>query len=79
VFPLVTLVFGVGYTLVYAAVANGGALAKKPWDAFRQSAYQTTGGANTPGAHGAGGWLGTVEHIFKIGLGLLDPLAPLLP
>lgn len=28
-----------GYTLVYAAVANGGKLAKRPWDALREDAY----------------------------------------
>lgn len=41
-----------GYTLVYAAVANGGKLAARPWDALREDAYTgsspTTAGASSP-------------------------------
>ena len=43
-----TLAF-VGYTLVYAAVANGGALAAKPWEALRTDAYQVETKASAGG------------------------------
>lgn len=38
-----------GYTLVYAAVANGGKLASRPWDALREDAY--TGGSPHAASH----------------------------
>jgi hypothetical protein len=43
VFALVAALGFLGYTLVYAAVANGGKLASRPWDALREDAY--TGGS----------------------------------
>jgi hypothetical protein len=42
VIAIVTALMFVGYTLLYAAVANGGRLAQRPWDALRASAYDDT-------------------------------------
>jgi hypothetical protein len=35
----------VGYTLVYAAIANGGALARNPWLALTHDAYAQAAGS----------------------------------
>jgi hypothetical protein len=39
VFPLTLGILFVGYVLVYAATANKGRLAARPWDALREDAY----------------------------------------
>lgn len=58
-FALVTAVIGTGYTLAYAAVANGGRLAEQPWRAFVEDAYTGT----SPASSSWGGFLGTITHV----------------
>jgi hypothetical protein len=50
VLGLISAVLLAGYTLVYAAVADGGRFAATPWEAFRSDAYQGASG----GAAGVG-------------------------
>jgi hypothetical protein len=78
VISLVTAVLFVGYTLVYAAVANGGKLALRPWDALRVDAY--SGDSASPAAAGSssgsgGGTFGKIAGIAGdiIGLGGFIP------
>lgn len=77
---LVAAVIGVGYTLVYAAVANGGRLAEEPWRAFVEDAYS----GESPSASW-GGFIGTLVggaksflHFLTHPFGLSIPL-PFLP
>lgn len=59
---LATAVLFVGYTLVYAAVANAGRFAERPWDALRASAY--TDDPNAGGGDDKSTW-DRVSGIFK--------------
>lgn len=66
---LVVFVLYVGYLLVYAAVAAGGALADRPWEAVRVDAYSVkrSGGGGRGGGI-LGGWIGRIwGWIPKIG------------
>jgi hypothetical protein len=60
---LVAAVIGLGYTLVYAAVANGGRFAEQPWRAFVEDAY--SGDSPTPSASFFG-------SAFKFGKSILS-------
>jgi len=60
VVALTIAVMGVGYTLVYAAVANGGRFAEQPWRAFFEDAY---GGASPAASYA--GFLGETLHVGK--------------
>lgn len=66
-----------GYTLVYAAVANGGKFAATPWEALRADAYTggPPGAAGSPSAGGTtshgGGAAGAIEGALKTVIGLL--------
>jgi hypothetical protein len=55
VIALVTAVLFVGYTLLYAAVANGGKLAMRPWDALRVDAYSGDTGSPAASSTPSGG------------------------
>lgn len=64
-----------GYTLVYAAVANGGRFAATPWEGFRSSAYDQQGsGSSSSGSHG--GIVGAITGVLKH-LPLPFPFGPL--
>jgi hypothetical protein len=72
---LVAAIILAGYTLLYAAVANGGKLAAQPWQAFRINAYDIgngPNGASTPGpasvATPTGGILSTLWKRLLTGL-----------
>ena len=68
-----------GYSLVYAAVANGGRFAATPWDGFRSSAYDGHGSSSSAQSGSHGGIVGTIIGI-GIGIGkrilLLPPFLP---
>lgn len=68
---LITAALFVGYTLVYAAVANGGKFAESPWRALREDAYTGAPLAAAAGDHGViakGG--SSTWHGFKTALGI---------
>ena len=72
---LIGFVLLAGYTLVYAAVADGGKLYARPWDAFRVDAYQVDAAGSTTGAGSHHGILATIAGklvkilIFPAGMG----------
>jgi len=54
-----------GYTLVYAAVANGGAFASNPWNGLIASAYEAPSPGSSTGGGGTsltGGLPSAIEH-----------------
>jgi hypothetical protein len=53
VLGLVSVFLFAGYTLVYAAVANGGKFAAQPWESLRRDAYSGGGGSSSQGAASA--------------------------
>lgn len=67
----------VGYTLVYAAVANSGKFAAAPWEALRTDAYTggKPGAAGSPSAGGTASHGGGIEGALKsiLGLGIFLP------
>lgn len=65
---LVSALFFGGYLLIYAAVANGGVLAAKPWqalwvDAYDENAVQKAAGGSSGGG-GVGGFLRRNWRLF---------------
>lgn len=58
-----------GYTLIYAAIANGGSLARNPWQALTQDAYAVgaNGQASTSTPSTWDQILGFGEHLAEIG------------
>jgi hypothetical protein len=64
VLGLISAVLFAGYTLVYAAVADGGRFATTPWEALRRDAYAGAGnGAASQG--GAGNHPSTIDSIIN--------------
>ena len=66
---LVAFLF-VGYTLVYAAVADGGSSARTPWETLRGG---VSGSEAAGGQEGGGSSLG---RIVKAGLRIVAPGVP---
>ena len=77
---LVTAVLFAGYTLVYAAVANGGTLAEHPWEALRRDAYADAGGGNASSSSSVlGKVIGFVRGLLPWPFGNSIPFVPGLP
>jgi hypothetical protein len=60
---LLTSILFIGYTLVYAAVANGGKFALNPWRALYEDAYAAGSSGSSSGSHKStidsiAGWFG---------------------
>jgi hypothetical protein len=66
VIGLLTAVLFIGYTLVYAAVANGGKFALNPWQALYKDAYADGTSGSSSGSHNKStidsiaGWFGKI-------------------
>lgn len=63
-----------GYTLVYAAVANGGKFAAAPWEALRRDAYDDAAAAGAGSQQHPSTW----DQILKGAEILTNPIGALL-
>lgn len=75
---ITTLLLFAGYTLVYAAVAKGGAFATEPWKGLFADAY-STGGSSSSGGGSGGGKSGGGDGSGPIPDPLNIPPNPLIP
>lgn len=72
---LVSVFLFAGYTLVYAAVANGGELAATPWEALRRDASASATDATNGGAKHES----TFDKILRGVSFLANPFGSLIP